>query len=244
MIGPVVGAVVHPAPLPALGAVLPPALGTALGPVIGAVGRLLPGRASGRAVHQAASLLLTYPGADWQDRLALVRRALAPLRGAPAATLRGFCAGMATADPLELAADYVATFDRSARRTLHMTYYTDGDTRRRGGSLAEIKALYRAHGWRPDDAELPDFLPLMLEFAARCPRPGAELLRRHRPGLDVLQTALRRHRSPYADVVAAVAETLPPARPGPAGPAAPPAERVGLDPFPAAPAGSPREVRR
>ncbi|WP_157253844.1 nitrate reductase molybdenum cofactor assembly chaperone [Nonomuraea typhae] len=157
-------------------------------------------------VHQAASLLLCYPGDDWPGRRALVEDALREVRGEAAALLRAFCATAIA--PLDLARTYVATFDRSNRRTLHMTYYTDGDTRRRGMSLARLKALYRAHGWLPDTAELPDFLPLMLEFAARCPGPGTDLLHAHRPGIDVLSANLSGYGGPYAGVLQAVAASL------------------------------------
>ncbi|MFE7116757.1 nitrate reductase molybdenum cofactor assembly chaperone [Streptomyces sp. NPDC057654] len=193
------------------------------------------------AVHQAASLLLTYPDADGPARLAAVAETMSGLRGEPPAALLRFCAYARTAPAMELAARYVLTFDRSRRRTLHLTYYTDGDTRRRGASLARLKALYRDHGWQPGDGELPDFLPAVLEFAARCPRPGLALLSEHRPAVDLLGHALESYRSPYADVLRAVRATLPAA--APADRAAtlalartgPPAENVGLDPFPAFP---------
>ncbi|MFI6496216.1 nitrate reductase molybdenum cofactor assembly chaperone [Nonomuraea typhae] len=159
-------------------------------------------------IHQAASLLLCYPGDDWPDRRTLVEQALHGIPGDAAARLRRFCAQTAATAPLELARTYVATFDRSNRRTLHMTYYTDGDTRRRGMSLARLKSLYRTYGWLPDAAELPDFLPLMLEFAARCPEPGTDLLQAHRPGIDVLCAALTKYGGPYADVLPAVAAGL------------------------------------
>ncbi len=190
-------------------------------------------------IHQAASLLLTYPGPGWPERLNLVREALTPLPGQQARSLLRFCAHAASADPLDLAGRYVATFDRSGRRTLHLTYYTDGDTRRRGASLARLKALYRSHGWRPEDEELPDFLPVMLEFAARCPEPGERLLRDHRAALDLLASALRRYGSPYTDVLDAVRATLPSATAqeqrtlGALAEAGPPVESVGLDPYPA-----------
>ncbi|GAA3129516.1 nitrate reductase molybdenum cofactor assembly chaperone [Streptosporangium carneum] len=200
-------------------------------------------------VRQAASLLLAYPGPDWPRRLDLVRRALAPLSGPETRSLLLFCDHAAFEDPLDLAGRYVATFDRSGRRTLHLTYYTDGDTRRRGASLAGIKALYRSCGWRPDDAELPDFLPLMLEFAARCPDQGERLLREHRAALDLLATALRKHRSPYADVVDAVRATLPAAtarerRAAAETAAGPPSESVGIDPYPLVPQPSRQGARR
>lgn len=190
-------------------------------------------------VHQAASLLLRYPDHDWPERLRTVRAALEPVPGADVGLLLRFCDQVRETAPLDLAARYVVTFDRSRRRCLYLTYYTDGDTRRRGASLAQLKTLYRSHGWQPPEDELPDFLPLMLEFAARTPDLKASLLIDHRPGLELLRLALTSYRSPYADVVEAVCRTLPGASPATREAAlrlartGPPAESVGLLPFPA-----------
>jgi nitrate reductase molybdenum cofactor assembly chaperone NarJ/NarW len=190
------------------------------------------------AVHQSAALLLGYPDEAWPARLSLVRDGLNELTGPGARSLLRFCAATAGTPVLDLAAAYVTTFDRSRRRTLHLSYYTDGDTRRRGASLAAWKARYRAHGWECPPDELPDHLPLVLEFAARCPEPGTLLLREHRAGLELLDAALVRHGSPYADILHAIRATLPEATPADRAAAqalargGPPAESVGLAPFP------------
>ncbi|MEU9034900.1 nitrate reductase molybdenum cofactor assembly chaperone [Streptomyces sp. NPDC048352] len=191
------------------------------------------------ALHQAASLLLSHPDEDVHQRLDLVRDALGALPGQESALLLRFCAAVAGVPQLELSARYVATFDRSRRRTLHLTYYTDGDTRRRGEALVRWRRLYREHGWQAPADELPDHLPLALEFAARSPGPGRAALQQHRAALELLRMALTDHRSPYADVLEAVCLTLP--GPSPADRAAalhlvrsgPPTETVGLLPFPA-----------
>ena len=191
--------------------------------------------------HQAASLLLLHPGADWSRRLRLVTDALDGVPRAQAEPLSRFRTAVAGVPALELSARYVTTFDRSARRTLHLTYYTDGDTRRRGRSLLAWRELYRAHGWQPPADELPDFLPLALEFAARCPEPGRKALQDHRAALELLRLALHEHRSPYADVLEAICRTLPGASPADRAAAlrlarsGPPTETVGLLPFPGRP---------
>lgn len=192
-------------------------------------------------IHQAASLLLLHPGRDWPERRRLVAEGLRGVAGAEAESLRRFCTDAAGVPPLEASARYVATFDRSRRRTLHLTYYTDGDTRRRGASLARLKSLYREQGWQPPDDELPDFLPLALEFAARCPRPGRRVLQEHRAAVELLRLALRDHGSPYVHVLEAVCGTLPGASPADRAAAqrlargGPPTESVGLLPFPQRP---------
>ncbi|MFJ9930057.1 nitrate reductase molybdenum cofactor assembly chaperone [Streptomyces misionensis] len=198
-------------------------------------------------VHQAASLLLHHPDTDWSARLELVERELEHLPGPPDRSvhlLRTFCRAVRGTPVLDLSARYVTTFDRSRRRTLHLTYYTDGDTRRRGASLLRWRQLYATHGWQPPADELPDFLPLALEFAARCPEPGRRALRDHRAALELLRLALHDHHSPYADVVEAVCHSLPGASPADRAAAlrlvrtGPPAESVGLLPPPSFPPGA------
>lgn len=190
-------------------------------------------------IHQAASLLLAYPGPDWPRRLETVRAALHAQPGEQAALLRQFVTHVRDMDALALAARYVDTFDRSPRRTLHLTYYTDGDTRRRGGTLAALKSRYRTAGWEPGEDELPDHLPVMLEFAARSPEPGRRLLTEYRAALEMLGFALDEYGSPYARILEAVCRTLPGPRPADRSAARrlartgpPPLETVGLDVFP------------
>ncbi|MFG2396701.1 nitrate reductase molybdenum cofactor assembly chaperone [Streptomyces lydicus] len=201
-------------------------------------------------VHQAASLLLGYPDHDWPQRLRTVRSAVHQLPGAEIELLLDFCAQTAGTDPLGLASRYVATFDRSRRRCLYLTYYTDGDTRRRGASLARLKTLYRSHGWVPPEEELPDFLPVVLEFAARSPGAGVPLLTEYRAALEVLRFALVAYRSPYAGLLQAVCLGLPGAAPASREEAlrlartGPPTETVGLEPFAVQPRPSDQGARR
>ncbi len=190
-------------------------------------------------IRQAAAMLLCYPDRTLYDRLDLVRGAVADLPPGRARRSLERCCGHLAAEPeLEAGAHFVRTFDLKRRRTLHMTYYTDGDTRRRGHALARLKEVYRGCGWVLDGAELPDHLAVVLEFAARGDREwGERLLETFRPGIELLRLALREYGTPYADVLDAVAATLPPAgdqarreavrlaRTGP------PSEDVGLDPY-------------
>ncbi|WEV27742.1 nitrate reductase molybdenum cofactor assembly chaperone [Streptomyces sp. 71268] len=196
---------------------------------------------SAPAIHQAASLLLYYPDQDWHGRLDAVAEQLRTTRHPAAGPLLRFCSEAERVPVLEAAAHYTDVFDRTHRRTLHLTYYTDGDTRRRGGALAALREVYRAAGWEPDPAELPDHLPLMLEFAARCPRAGTRLLRGHRAGIELLRLALEERGTRYAHVLDAVSATLPGPRPADRAAArrlartGPPTEHVGLEPFTARP---------
>ena len=130
----------------------------------------------------------------------------------------------------------MATFDLRRRCALYLTYYRYGDTRKRGMAMLAFKAAYRAAGFEPTRSELPDYLPLVLDFAALHPR-GEKLLRAHRADLELLLRALRDAPSPYADIIEAVCAQLPALRrPDQAlvrrfWESGPPAEEVGLEPF-------------
>jgi nitrate reductase molybdenum cofactor assembly chaperone NarJ/NarW len=189
-------------------------------------------------IRQGAAMLLCYPDGALYQRLPLIEQALAEQEPTPAVNaLLSFCAHARTTSELDLGADYVKTFDLKRRRALHLTYYTDGDTRRRGHALARIKEIYAACGWHLDPGELPDHLAVVLEFAARGDAAqGMRLLKAFQPGIELLRATLHDCRSAYAPVLDAVAATLPPSdearreatRMAAAGP---PAEDVGLDPY-------------
>ena len=135
---------------------------------------------------------------------------------------------------------YVGTFDLHRRSCLHLTYYAHGDTRNHGAALlALLQRAYRRAGFHLDVDELPDHLCVLLEFAATVdPDSGTRLLNRYRAGLELLHLALSDAGSPYTGAVTAINATLPPktdriddtvARLVAEGP---PAEEVGLAPFP------------
>lgn len=186
--------------------------------------------------YKLASVLLQYPTTELIDGIShLDDAALAcPRRGRTA--MRRFLAWLRDTTPAAVAAHYVATFDLRRHSALYLTYYRYGDTRKRGMALLAFKSAYRLAGYEPTDAELPDYLPLVLDFAALSPQ-GERLLQSHRGDLELLRRAVRQAGSPYADVIDAVCAQLP--RPGPRDLALvrrtwgqePPREEVGLEPF-------------
>ena len=96
------------------------------------------------------------------------------------------------ATSVELQEEYVDTFDVTRKCSLHLTYFTQGDTRKRGVALVEFKQAYRKAGVEFDtDAELPDHLCVVLEFGAVQDWATAwHLLIRHRVGIEVLRAGL------------------------------------------------------
>ncbi len=201
-------------------------------------------------VLQAASVCLQYPDDDLLATLPTVRAAVDTLPGGrPRERLRWFLDTIAATAPRPAAEQYVQVFDSRRRCCLYLTWWTDGETRRRGAALAALKARYRAAGVEFDSSELPDFLPVVLEFAATADLAGGlALLQEHRAGIELLRLALIEAGTPYAAPVEAVCALLP--GPSPADVAAakalartgPPQEQVGLElaPFGAVPTGGPR----
>ncbi len=185
---------------------------------------------------RAASLLLRYPDDDVLGALPLIRDALPELPGPVAEPLAAVAAHRCAGDPGRLRAAYVDQFDFRRRCSLHLTYYTCGDTRKRGEALADFAAVYRQAGLELVGGELPDHLPAVLDLAAT-DDSGWPLLIGNRVGLDLLAASLERDGSIYRQAVDAVRALLP--EPAPTDRAAvarlartgPPAELVGLAPF-------------
>ncbi|MEU4575272.1 MULTISPECIES: nitrate reductase molybdenum cofactor assembly chaperone [Nonomuraea] len=195
-----------------------------------------PGRAT---LFRLVSLLLQYPDAGLLAARPGLGRAAATLPASPARdALERFLRWFADAEPMPLARAYVETFDLRRRSSLYLTYYLHGDTRRRGMALLTLKQRYRVAGLTPPDGELPDFLPVVCEFAALAgPAAGEAPLRQHRKGLELIRTALHDSGSPYALVLDALCAELPglsaaeQAAVADLALAGPPAEEVGLAPF-------------
>lgn len=187
-------------------------------------------------VWQCASLLMDYP--DTGQPLDAVRTALADLPDHVAEPLGRFLAHREETPLGELQADYVETFDSRRRCNLFLTYFAHGDTRKRGVALLRFKQTYEAAGVHVTDAELPDHLCVVLEFAACVDAEGGrQLLLDHRAGLELMRLSLGDLGSPWADVMEAVSATLPPLR-GEEREAVrrlaaegPPEEEVGLTPY-------------
>jgi len=184
-----------------------------------------------------ASLALGYPDGEWRRTLPLLHDATATLAGPGQPPMRRFLDAADGHDPALLQQAYVDTFDLRRRCCPYLTYYSCGDTRKRGMALLQVTAAYRAAGFELTAGELPDHLAVLCEFTAAAPEPGRALFRRHRAGLELLRTALGDAQSPWLHVIDAVRGILPDAAPRDLQRAlelartGPPAEEVGLEPF-------------
>lgn len=189
------------------------------------------------STYKLASVLLQYPSAALFDGLDELDAYAADTPSKPArAAFAQFLAWLRAAPPTEVAQHYVETFDLRRRCALYLTYYRYGDTRKRGMAMIIFKTAYREAGFVPSEDELPDYLPMVLDFADLCPR-GERLLHAHRADLELLRRALDKAQTPYVSVVAAVCAQLPKLGRREIGQvlkaweSGPPREEVGLEPF-------------
>jgi nitrate reductase delta subunit len=94
---------------------------------------------------------------------------------------------------------YVGLFDRSRSLSLHLFEHVHGDSRDRGAAMVELIALYRRHGLDVSARELPDYLPLFLEFLSVLdPAQARPLLADAAHVLAAIRDRLERRASTYA----------------------------------------------
>lgn len=157
---------------------------------------------------KALSALLCYPGADLQAAIPEIRRILAGERVlAPArvAALEPLLRHLEGGDPYALQEDYVRLFDRSRTLSLNLFEHVHGESRDRGGAMVDLLETYRAGGFELAGPELPDHLPVLLEFlSTRTMAAAHEILEGAGPILAALAARLERRETPYAAVLAAL----------------------------------------
>jgi nitrate reductase delta subunit len=154
--------------------------------------------------------LLGYPGANLRAALPELAEALGrdgSLPRARRAELDALMRWMRHSDPYEVEARYVDTFDRGRATSLHLFEHVHGDSRERGPALVDLRQTYERAGLHLSTHELPDHLPVVLEFASTQPDQVArEFLSEMAHILNAIFSALLERGSPYASVIAAVLE--------------------------------------
>lgn len=116
---------------------------------------------------RALGALLTYPRAELREALAEIGAVVAdsPLLPAGArARLAALVGEMRAADPMELEARYVELFDHGRATSLDLFEHVHGEARDRGAAMVELKQIYASAGFQLTANELPDHLPVLLEY--------------------------------------------------------------------------------
>lgn len=152
--------------------------------------------------YSALAALLSYPTAETAALMPSVMQALALDGIVPLKLVRQLAPlarDLEQGDLYELQARYVDLFDRTRSLSLQLYEHVHGESRDRGQAMVELLKLYSTHGLELTAKELPDHLPVFLEFLSqRPPQEAAALLGQAAHVLEALRERLRKRESPYA----------------------------------------------
>lgn len=153
-------------------------------------------------IFKLIAVLLDYPAEDLgshADEIRMLIEGETCLRADAHTALSDFVARLQTSPPMDWQAEYVATFDRGRALSLHLFEHVHGESRDRGQAMVDLLARYRARGLEIAAAQLPDYLPLFLEYCALLPEHEArDQLAETGHILQLLHTRLSERGSPYA----------------------------------------------
>ncbi len=125
---------------------------------------------------QILSALLLYPEPELIDSLPEIEAALGTLPPPALASLSPLLAQLGSESLITLQQNYVATFDRNPSHSLHLFEHIHGESRDRGQAMVDLLAEYTKHGLQMTGDDLPDFVPLFLEFLSQQTNAEAERL--------------------------------------------------------------------
>ena len=157
---------------------------------------------------KALGALLDYPTPELQAALDEVEQALCEERAIPAAELEGVRAlieRLRRSDIMDAQEYWIGLFDRSKRLALHLYEHSYGESRDRGQAMVNLALTYRMNGFELNAAEMPDYLPLFLEFLSVIPEVHA---RRYLTDaiaiIEALRIRLEERDSTYAALLTAL----------------------------------------
>ena len=163
-----------------------------------------------RHLLRMVSLFLHYPEGSLLDSLSSLEEAVNGIFNPDAKAVCGdFLNHMRSTPILRLQETYSATFDLNPSTCLDLGYHRWGEGKERGSALARLVSLYSQAGYELVDGELPDYLPLVLEFLSLCPEEmSLEIIEAYANQVTALATRLAEHESPYAGLLRLVSDNF------------------------------------
>ncbi len=152
-------------------------------------------------ILKVVALLLTYPEAvaSALDEILSAMDGCGDVKPAQKAKLSRFITSRLGQDIIDWQEEYVCLFDRNRKLSLHMFEHVHGESRKRGPAMVELLKMYQAQGLKLNKGELPDYLPVFLEFLSCLPEEqSVPLLKQVAPILATLQERLEKKESAYA----------------------------------------------
>jgi nitrate reductase delta subunit len=154
--------------------------------------------------------LLSYPDDALRAHLDELREALrseAALQPARAVEVEALIDSLSTQTAIDAEADYVQLFDSGRRTSLHLFEHVHGDSRDRGPAMIDLAQTFEAAGLYLAEGEMPDHLPVVLEYAStQPPREARAFLAEMAHIFNVIFSALDKRQSRYASVLGALIE--------------------------------------
>ncbi|VAV86996.1 Respiratory nitrate reductase delta chain [hydrothermal vent metagenome] len=156
------------------------------------------------------SRLLVYPSAEMftlMNEMETVLRDDGFLKPATLKKLATFMQDLSQSELMDAQETYVELFDRGRAHCLHLFEHVHGESRFRGQAMLDLSERYAEKGLAVGTTELPDYLPVFLEFISICePEEGLETLAQAAPVIATIGEKLKRQKSGYASVFQAIAE--------------------------------------
>jgi nitrate reductase delta subunit len=116
------------------------------------------------------STLLQYPDHDLLSQFEMIETEIDDMPSIEMKKcMNDFLLYLKTHSPIHLQEGYTAAFDMNPSTTLNLTYHLYGDNEKRADMLARLQQRYQDAGYERTTGELPDYLPMMLEFLSVCP---------------------------------------------------------------------------
>jgi nitrate reductase molybdenum cofactor assembly chaperone NarJ/NarW len=157
---------------------------------------------------KALGALLDYPAAELKAAADEIEQALLEERAIPEAELEGvraFIDRLRANDIMDLQEYWIGLFDRSKRLALHLFEHSYGESRDRGQAMVNLALTYRMNGFELDAPEMPDYLPLFLEFLSVIPEVHARrYLTEAIEIIEALRIRLEERDSTYAALLGAL----------------------------------------
>ena len=151
--------------------------------------------------YRVLSALLLYPEPELQQELPALNGLLAETLPAWQASLQPLLAHLQATALIDLQQQYVMTFDRNPSQSLHLFEHIHGESRDRGQAMVDLLEEYSRHGLQMVGDDLPDYVPLFLEFLSQQqPAEAERLLGDAIHVLAYIGRKLRANGSPYACV--------------------------------------------
>ena len=161
-----------------------------------------------RSLLKVLSILLQYPDDEFILSLEELKEAVEQM---PQVEQREKCVHfldyLGNTPLIRLQEEYTSTFDLNPSTCLNLSYHKWGDSRERGNALVEFRRLYHQAGYEGSTGDLPDYLPLVLEYLSlNRNRDNYSLLGQYGEEVETVSSRLEESGNVYGDILAIVAD--------------------------------------